>query len=338
MSQQRSAYTDRNPNPKLYPLRLQYYYDVHMYFPTNENLDSLMIAKRVPTYLKPRYRLSTLLPEETMHYLVDAELAHEDLDVNHYTLKSRYPTLKSYFILQSIDIPTTFRRAKSLYSPSMLHPQFRLLTMVMRHGLRHRVSKYFSVALSFLANQWSMSNIKQVEIWDWRNLHFLLSNTSIINTKIKSTPRFTYLRSLILDQVISNNRRPVTDSNYIVVPEDWPWDYFLQLLNQYFPLFNFYISKVDKLKRKHSRGKSGKYEISWKYVPPYRRLTSVLRWLARDIRLQKSRTLEKRIFKSLELLFFSPQNHLAHQFRSFVHKYSFQHFKKSLLKTLKTSR
>ena len=36
---------------------------------------------------------------------------------------------------------------------------------------------------------------------------------------------------------------------------------FIETLQNYLPLFSFYIRKVDKSIRKHSRGKSGKYTL-----------------------------------------------------------------------------
>ena len=36
---------------------------------------------------------------------------------------------------------------------------------------------------------------------------------------------------------------------------------FFEALEEYFPIFSFYVRKVDKSVRKNSRGKSGKYVI-----------------------------------------------------------------------------
>ena len=37
---------------------------------------------------------------------------------------------------------------------------------------------------------------------------------------------------------------------------------FEEELSKYKPVFSFFIKKVDKLKRKHSRGKTGKYTVT----------------------------------------------------------------------------
>ena len=61
----------------------------------------------------------------------------------------------------------------------------------------------------------------------------------------------------------------IEEGEYFVEPIDE--------LEKHIPLFSFYVKKVDKLKRKHSRGKSGKYSIIWKYIPRYKRMLTTLR-------------------------------------------------------------
>jgi hypothetical protein len=117
----------------------------------------------------------------------------------------------------------------------------------------------------------------------------------------------------------------------------WAYTAVNDELKRYLPLFSFYIRKVDKLKRKHSRGKSGKYSIVWKYVPQYRRLLTVIRWLTRDVKFQKPKTLFSRILQSIETLLFDRSNHLIFKFRNFVHHFVFQHHKKTLLKHLRST-
>ena len=107
-------------------------------------------------------------------------------------------------------------------------------------------------------------------------------------------------------------------------------------LLSYSPGFSFFVQKVNKLKRRHSRGKTGRYEIIWKYVPRYKRLLIVLRWLLKDVQFQKASTLYKRIEKSLENFLFDKTNHLVYNLRQFVHRFVFNRYRKTLLKTLHT--
>ena len=55
------------------------------------------------------------------------------------------------------------------------------------------------------------------------------------------------------------------------------YTHLLELLTQNQPLFSLKTKRVDKLRFKHSRGKSGKYTVEWKYIPRYRRMDVVLR-------------------------------------------------------------
>jgi hypothetical protein len=138
------------------------------------------------------------------------------------------------------------------------------------------------------------------------------------------------------DAIIDKYDQSYTHIFHTVPGLRWFHELFFTEILRYLPIFSFYISKVDKRKRKHSRGKSGKYMMSWKYVPPYRRITVVLRWLVRDIRFQKSHTFQNSVLKSFQTLMFNSQSHLVYKLRNFVHLFVFQNYKKKLLKTLKS--
>lgn len=113
--------------------------------------------------------------------------------------------------------------------------------------------------------------------------------------------------------------------------------YLFEELNKYTPLFNFYVRKVDKNVRKNSRGKSGKYMIIWKYVPPYKRFYVTLRWLLKDLKFQKALTFSERLFKVLEIFITNPHISFLVRIRRFVHSFVFYNHKQSLLKTLKST-
>jgi hypothetical protein len=48
-------------------------------------------------------------------------------------------------------------------------------------------------------------------------------------------------------------------------------DLLKTILKDYLPSFAFKVQKVDKQVQKFSRGKSGKYSLSWSYLPPQKR-------------------------------------------------------------------
>jgi hypothetical protein len=111
--------------------------------------------------------------------------------------------------------------------------------------------------------------------------------------------------------------------------------FFFTFLKKYIPIFAMKTQKVDKMRFKHSRGKSGKYLVSWKYIPRYKRLAIVLRWLVEDIVLQKASTFRMQILKSHQILFTTPSTSLLHKNRTYVHNYVYSRYRNTLLRTLK---
>ncbi len=243
-------------------------------------------------------------------------------------------TLTSFFAAQMVDIPTAFKRIKSLYSATMSTPELRLITMLMRHGKRSYIGKHYSRSLQSLSLLNRSSLTWAPEFASWRIYHSIFAQLSVLLTS--DTSRFFTNVPPALT-LLDSYSQELGESGFLARDNSWFQELLFQNLTQYVPIFSFYVSKVDKLKRKHSRGKTGKYSIGWKFVPRYKRLLVVLRWLVRDIRFQKSKTLHSRIQKSLEILLFDKRSHLVYQLRNFVHKFVFQNYRKTLLKTLRSS-
>lgn len=239
------------------------------------------------------------------------------------------PTLVNFFSLQMIDIPKPFSRAKSLYRADVNKPKLRFLNMITRHGKKAKVSKAYAYALTSITNDFYTISSKQNESADWKYIYSALNQLHILYaTKRVSTSFFPY-STKYSDYHFKRY--------YLVGNETSVQDTLFESLLDYVPIFTFYVKKVDKLKRRHSRGKSGKYSIAWKYVPKYRRLLTTIRWLAKDVRIQKAKTLNLRLLKSLETFMFDRDSHLIPRLRQFVHSFVFQNHKKNLLKTLKAT-
>ena len=103
------------------------------------------------------------------------------------------------------------------------------------------------------------------------------------------------------------------------------------ILKDYLPSFAFKVQKVDKQVQKFSRGKSGKYSLSWSYLPPQKRWFVLLQWLKRDFVFQKNSTINARFQQGLQTLFTSPQDTSLVQTRKFVHSFIFKKFRKVLV-------
>ena len=246
------------------------------------------------------------------------------------------PTLVSFFTTQLVDIPQSFRKSKSLYSDSMSTPNLRIITMLMRHGRKTYTSKLYSHSLLALTSQIINNNSLTSDIQTWRACYNIFTNVLVTGTT-SIIPSSVFNRSLPILYTRDKFNQPSDSLKTETSMDYWVYNLVSEELSKYIPPFSFYIRKVDKMKRKHSRGKSGKYSIVWKYVPKYKRFITVLRWLVRDVRFQKARTFSERLFRSLESLLFDKTSHLIYKLRNFVHFYVFQNYRKTLLRTLKST-
>ena len=152
--------------------------------------------------------------------------------------------------------------------------------------------------------------------------------------------KFDYNTSgtLMLDEFYSlPNNRAIFCNNYKIKSNTFLLDTMLSYFKTYNPIFSFYVRKVDKNIRKNSRGKSGKYSLVWKYVPLYKRMYTVMRWFIKDIKFQKGKTFRERLYKAFGLFIHNPENTFMGKCRKFNHFFVFLNFKKSLVKTLKST-
>ena len=253
-----------------------------------------------------------------------------------HVFEDQAPTLVSFFASQMIDIPLCFKKSKSLHYVSAADPQVRFVNMLTKHGRRAYAARIYTLSLHHIANLFQKKLIDEQELLQWRSLHagFIRSKYSHAVSTFKQ-PVLTL--EGVEDPLLDLRLQEHEPENYTVSENDWVRKLFYEELEEYKPVFSFYIRKVDKMKRKHSRGKSGTYTISWKYVPHYKRILMVLRWLVKDIRFQKPKTFHQRVATSLETLLFSKKSHLVYQLRQFVHRFAYQSYKKTLLKTLRST-
>ena len=303
---------------------------------TNDHVFSLILYNY---YVPEAFNLVKGLNSEVQSDIEEAYVRTLDLDQDYAfpnLLTYQSPTLTSFFSTQMIDIPLCLQTTNSLYFPIASSPQLRFVNMIMRHGRRAYASSCYSKSLHTTAGLlMNCKNLPNTNL-DWRFTFGLFSQFKI--GEASSNPsRGAYLELTADDSVGDKYSQTYLDEGHRPHIGRWLHDTLFTELLKYSPLFSFYVKKVDKSKRKHSRGKSGKYSISWKYVPHYRRVFIVLRWLAKDIRFQKSKTFHGRILKSLECLFFDTKSHLVYQLRQFVHTFVFQNHKKTLLRTLRST-
>ena len=244
-------------------------------------------------------------------------------------------TFDTFFATQLIDVPKCFKKSVSLYRSQSFDLDSRLFNNISRHGRKMYVTRLYSTIVQTLTNQFSHSseqNTTDSTYLSWRVLYKAL--TPIFYTLHRNTLNLAALPDF---EYVDGAAETWDRESYSVSTSDLTTISIPQTLKQYNPVFSFYIRRVDKLKRKHSRGKSGKYSISWKYVPEYKRQWIAIRWLTKDIKFQRSRTLYLKMLASFENLLFNQQAHLVYQLRNFVHRFVFQNYRKTLLKSLRST-
>lgn len=266
---------------------------------------------------------------------IDNRLFREELDqsVAEHFLFLRKSTITSFFMVNMIDMPVCFKKSKSLYSKTFEIQTLKFTNMIMRAGLRGKAVKGVTLGFTKCFHN-IISNYNVEGFVNWRFLYTFLQST-YLNTD---------------SQLNSNYLKPYSEffldfyGKTIINADGWSDNKTFDLKNLLFdrllkqaPLFSFYIRSVDKSIRKNSRGKSGKYTIIWKYVPVYKRLYITSRWLLKDLKFQKFKTFNERLIKTLEIFLLTPHLSFVARLREFTHTFVFQNYKKSLLKTLKST-
>jgi hypothetical protein len=310
-------------------------YDFRSIVLANWNFDEVNYHHSIP------YERNLILKWDTAHSSYFEELYFktitDDTDVPLETaLRQQSPTLISFFATQMIDIPFCLKKVKFSHSSSAANPKLRFVTALMRHGKRQTVSKLYSQAASRILTRHFLEQASTSHETDWRLIFTAFAQTTFASAGSHSS-LYTPLRLLPKAELQNRHAGTFTARSQTTLDQDWFNELLADDILSYTPVFSFSIKSVDKLKRRHSRGKSGNHEIVWKYVPRYKRLLVVLRWLTRDIQFQKSKTFRQRIEKSLETLIFNKTDHLAYKLRKFVHRFVFQRYKKTLLRTLRTA-
>ena len=239
-------------------------------------------------------------------------------------------TLTSFFILNSLDIPKSFKRIRSLMRPTSSTVFSKLSAMLTKHGRKSYMLRTLSVNLVRLASLQPLYDTSEHFYLNWLSFYQVFTTLKLIG------PLSTHLASTFLKRSLhvelsewhAQYSSSVTkqSSHHNVYAHQ-----FLGAIKDYTPLFSFFIKKVSKLQWKHSRGKSGRYLIKWKYIPVYKRLITLLRWLVSDVHFQNHHNFYDRLHASLKNLWFHPSSHLIIQFRRFVHKYVFQRCRNTLL-------
>lgn len=259
-------------------------------------------------------------------------------------------SITSFFSTCQVDLPVCFKKSFSLFYKSFQIPVLKFLNIFMRDGCRLTVTRVVSKALNYLSRSlklytasstkdkwWLLWYLLQTPTFERKNRTktyllrlppFLNYGENVINpTKTQGKPNYFSLP----------NHRNILDNLYRFNPKLLTKYRILDKFDEYNPVFSFYVQKVDKSVRKYSRGKSGKYTLTWKYVPLYKRKYVAMRWFFKDVRFNRSKKFEERFFKSMNMLHYNSGKMFMDRCKKFNHIHVFQKHKRSLLKTLKST-
>lgn len=209
-----------------------------------------------------------------------------------------YNLFNSFFTNSSVEVPKVLLNLKSLVNPDNQITLFKFNNHLMLHG-------NFIKSLVMLNVAWYnayCSSIKKNDI-HWSTLYFTLptdpiNSISVLDTKDRNT---TSIKSLI-SRFYKNHQ----------------------------PIFNLYIYKISKNIYKNTRGKSGKFIFSLKYVPVYKRFSVVTSWLIKELRVLPERGIIDRLTHLLLKLLHTPLKTWVSRVKTFSYNYIYRNCKRTL--------
>lgn len=314
-----------------YPVLLDNTTFNHYYYTFNTKLDNTNIYLDLPlTSLNKESLKWSYLSNSNNQIWTDEYEDEHDRRVSFLPSLHDYKqsSISNFFSTNMVDVPRCFKKSESLRKVIFNKPHLKLLHILMRHGKKEQI--FARIFRTIISNRLQFTRIKSnSNSRNWLTWLPLFTNNTLITD---ATYRIFLSSGLKLD----NLEKTIKD-DHLIHPETLDNKAFWESpLNKYKPIFAFKVQKVDKSTRKHSKGKSGKYVILWKYVPVYRRIYTVLRWLIQDISFQKAHKFETRFARALDLLKKSPKKTTIAKCRNFTHNFVFKSFKKTLLRTLQT--
>ena len=241
----------------------------------------------------------------------------------------RYSFFISFFLNNMLDVPVCFKKSHSLTRKNNQLPLLKFSNLLMRRGKREQMVKKLILTLGNFFLNLQKENFFNTEFTqNWFNFYFYLNNT-IFSNNVQKFYRFQYVNFLKFKCVLNSSDKILSESFFLK-------NYLLSRLTQVVPIFNFFVYNVDKNIRKFSRGKSGKYVFVWKYIPPYKRNFSAMRWIMRDIKFNGGVTINDRISGVLKRLTNEPNLSFAWRAHSFAHSYTYKNYRRTLMSSLKT--
>ena len=272
------------------------------------------------------YRLDSLLHFEPK--LIRAQWSWSSEIINFGYL--RRSTITSFFSSLMIDLPLCFHKSKLLFSKTFKITTLRFLNFAMRHGRRTSALRFCTQAWNLMSRDWLQNDGTEELLALWLRLYSVVHNFSTSVAKKKNVATLQNLQFVKFNHFLFKRtyffHKTFTLKNQL-----------FKYLSTFNPLFTFFIKKTDKMRLKHARGKVEKLKVIWKYVPIYKRLYQSMRWMLKDLKFQKAKDVSHRLFLLIQTVLFTPDISFLTRLKTFVHGFVFYKYRKTLLRTLKTT-
>lgn len=243
----------------------------------------------------------------------------------------RKSTFISFFITNLIDVPVCFKKSKSLKLKNFELLALKFSNYLMKKGKREKITKIIFQSLRlFFKNLKTEKITVNYGLYSWIDLYKLMYNTFFYEEKYKNFVELDLNQEMLYGHFFLNHEKLINKTFFLK-------KYLISKLSQISPIFSYFIYSVDKNIRKYSRGKSGKYTFIWKYIPPYKRIFTSVKWIVKDIKFHQSRKITERLEKTFLNLTLNPDKTFAWKSKIFSHNYVFKNFRKSLMVSLKTT-
>lgn len=271
---------------------------------------------------------------------------NEKIDLN-YFLFLKTSSFISFFINSNIDVPTCFKKSKSLSFKTFELPFIKFFNLIMRHGRRDKTIRVFFFKILNRFNLWQ--NYPKFQFNE--NNQKFLNNFGLIFKNYRNLEKFDSFDKTkkhltfyyMLASFEKNNFSKLYNLSSFARSKSFEIKSSLFFKNSFLKpffdvnlVFAYFIYNVDKNIKKYSRGKSGKYAFVWKYISPYKRLYLTMRLFAKELKFRKERQFHERFLSSVLSLENDFENSFIWQSKVFSHNYVFKNFKKTLLVSLKT--
>jgi len=251
---------------------------------------------------------------------------HDTLDSFDFINSSSF---YNFFSVNRVDIPKCFKNTFSVKRSVNEIMFLKFNNYLMRDGGRYKSFKFFVNFLWKFFEDLKTLSVKPYKSYsNWRDIFITLNSLSFSN------PNYLTI-DLNNDESLTYGHKFTGTSKEI--QSDWNIrNFFNKNLQSLMPMFSFYIYKVDKKIFKNTRGKSGKYTFIWKYVSPYKRLFLVMHWIMKELRLKPGRTLEDRLYLTLNTLLLSPNKTWIYKVKKFSYNYVYRNSRRTLAETYRT--